>query len=116
MFHKISPNVNQYLLLHRLEESVRVVRVEDLVASHHGYQIFRFRQIDDVVGPAGNHVNRLNFVPGNFKLQDVYKRQPPDTSRSILPTAASGSRPTVPVRGGCTDSRAQHIDLSLIHI
>src|SRR5699024_12337541 len=38
---------------------------------------------------------------------------PPDTSRSILPTAASGSRPTVPVRGGCTDSRAQHIDWML---
>src|SRR5699024_9197770 len=37
----------------------------------------------------------------------------PDTSRSILPIAASGSRPTVPVRGGCTDSRAQHIDWML---
>ena len=35
------------------------------------------------------------------------------TSHSILPTAASGSHPTGPVRGGCTGSRARHIDWML---
>ena len=64
----ISPNVNQYLLLYRLEKGVRVVRVKDLVTGHHRHKILRFRQIDDVVGPAGNHVDSLNLVPGNLKL------------------------------------------------
>lgn len=45
-----------------------MVRVENLVAGHHRHQIFRFRQVDDVVGPAGNHVDGLDLVTGNFKL------------------------------------------------
>ena len=51
-----------------LVKGVRVVRVKNLVAGHHRHQIFRLRQIDDIVSPAGNHVDSLNFVPGNFKL------------------------------------------------
>lgn len=45
-----------------------MVGVKNLVAGHHRHQILRLRQVDDVVGPAGNHVDSLNFVPGNFKL------------------------------------------------
>ena len=45
-----------------------MVRVKDLVTGHHRHKILRFRQIDDVVGPAGNHVDSLDLVPGNLKL------------------------------------------------
>ena len=45
-----------------------MVGVEDLVAGHHRHQIFRLRQVDNIVGPAGNHVDSLDFIPRNFKL------------------------------------------------
>ena len=45
-----------------------MVRVKDLVAGHDRHQIFRLGQIDDVVGPAGDHVDRLDLIPGNLKL------------------------------------------------
>ena len=45
-----------------------MIGVKDLVAGHHRHQIFRLRQVDDVVGPAGNHMDSLNLVSGNFKL------------------------------------------------
>ena len=45
-----------------------MVRVKDLVAGHDRYQIFRLRQVDNVVGPAGNHVDRLHLIAGNLKL------------------------------------------------
>lgn len=45
-----------------------MVGVEDLIAGHHRHQILCFRQIDDVVGPAGDHVDSLDFIAGNLKL------------------------------------------------
>ena len=45
-----------------------MVRVKDLVAGHDRHQIFRLGQIDDVVGPAGDHMDRLDLIPGNLKL------------------------------------------------
>ena len=45
-----------------------MVRVENFVAGHHRHQILRFRQVDNVVRPAGNHVDSLNLIPGNLKL------------------------------------------------
>ena len=45
-----------------------MVRVENLVTGHHRHQIFRFRQVDDIVSPAGNHVDSLDLVPGNLKF------------------------------------------------
>lgn len=45
-----------------------MVRVKDLVAGHDRHQIFRLGQVDDVVGPAGDHMDRLDLIPGNLKL------------------------------------------------
>ena len=45
-----------------------MVQVKDFIAGHHRHQILRLTQVDDVVGPAGNHVNSLDFIPGNLKL------------------------------------------------
>ena len=45
-----------------------MVRVKNLVAGHHRHQILRLGQVNDIVGPAGNHVDSLNLVPGNLKF------------------------------------------------
>lgn len=45
-----------------------MIRVKNLITSHDRHQILRLGQIDDIVRPAGNHVNCFDFVSGNFKL------------------------------------------------
>ena len=42
--------------------------VKNLIASHDRHQIFRLRQVDDVMRPAGNHMDSFNSIPGNLKL------------------------------------------------
>ena len=42
--------------------------IEDLVAGHDGYKVFRVGQVDDVVGPAGNHVDSFYLVAGDFEF------------------------------------------------
>lgn len=42
--------------------------VKNLIASHDRHQIFRLRQVDDVMRPAGNHMDSFNFIPENLKL------------------------------------------------
>ena len=42
---------------------IRVVRVEDLIAVHHGDEVLGFGEIDDVVGVAGEHVDGFDLVP-----------------------------------------------------
>ena len=53
--------------LNRLKEGVGVVGVKLLVCPHQGNEVFRFGQIDDVVRPARNHMNRLDFFSRNLK-------------------------------------------------
>ena len=45
-----------------------MLRVKDLVTGHDRDQIFRLRQVNDIVRPAGNHVDSLDLVPRNLKL------------------------------------------------
>ena len=45
-----------------------MIRVKNLVTGHDRHQVFCFRQINNVVCPAGNHVDSLDLIPGNFKL------------------------------------------------
>ena len=45
-----------------------MLRVKDLVAGHNRHQIFRLGQVDDVVCPAGDHVNGFNLIAGDLKL------------------------------------------------
>ena len=44
-----------------------MIRVKLLVRPHQGDKILRIGQIDDVVRPAGNHMNGFDFVARNFK-------------------------------------------------
>ena len=53
---------------HRVKEGIRLIRVEDLVAGHHCDQIFGIAEVDDAVRPAGDHVDCLNRIAGDFKL------------------------------------------------
>ena len=55
-------------ILHFFKKGVGVIGVEIFVTRHYGYEIFRFRKIDDAVRPAWDHVNRLDFFAGNHKF------------------------------------------------
>ena len=47
-----------------------MIRIEDFIAGHHGHQILRFGQIDDVMCPAWNHVNGLDMVAAYLEFDD----------------------------------------------
>ena len=57
--------------LHLLEERIRLLRIKDLITSHDSNQIFRVRQIDDIVSPARDHVNCFDLIPAYFKLHHL---------------------------------------------
>ena len=48
-----------------------MVRVKNLVAGHHRYQIFSLRQVDDVVRPARYHMHGFNFFTGDLELHSL---------------------------------------------
>ena len=56
-------------LFNRFKECVRFVGVENFVAVHDGDKILRFRQVDDVVGIAREHVNGFYLVPRYEPIQ-----------------------------------------------
>ncbi len=45
-----------------------MVGVKDLVAGHHRHQILCVGQIDDIMGPAGDHVHRLDLFTADLKF------------------------------------------------
>ena len=63
--------------LHRLKEGVRPVGVEELVGPHERDQIFRVREIDDIVGITGKHVDGLGALAADFKFQNLLRSQLP---------------------------------------
>lgn len=48
-----------------------MARGEDLIAGHNGYKIFGFREIDNIMRPAGDHVDGFYFVSGYFKFYQL---------------------------------------------
>ena len=60
-----------YLLFHRFKIGIRFIRIEDLVAVHHGHQVLGVGEVDDVVGVAGEHVDGLDVVAGDLPFQDL---------------------------------------------
>ncbi len=55
---------------HGFEEGVGALRVELFVCPHEGYEIFGFREIDDIMRIAGQHMDRLDPIAGDFKFED----------------------------------------------
>ena len=56
------------VMLYRFCKGIRMAWVEDFVTGHDGYQVLGIAQVDNVVCPAGDHVDGLDFVAGNFKF------------------------------------------------
>ena len=56
---------------HLLKKRIRTRGIKDLIAGHHGDQILRLGQIDDAVGPAGNHVDALDLLPRDLKFHGL---------------------------------------------
>ncbi len=57
--------------LNLLEERIWFIGIEDFVTVHHGNQIFRIAQIDDIVRIARKHVDGLNLVTTHLPLQHL---------------------------------------------
>ena len=49
--------------------------VKAFVCPHHGYKIFRFGKIDDVVRVAGEHMHRLDLLAADFKIQHLIQQR-----------------------------------------
>ena len=45
-----------------------MLRVKNFITGHHRHQILCFRQVDDIVGPARDHINCFNLISADFKL------------------------------------------------
>ena len=61
------------LFLHNLKKSIRSLRVEYLIAGHYCDQILCITQVNDIVCPAGNHVDSFNLIAGHFKIDDLVR-------------------------------------------
>ena len=59
-----------YFILNFLEIRIRLVWVENLVTVHHRDKVLGFREVDDVVRIARQHVDALDVVAAHFKLYD----------------------------------------------
>ena len=49
-------------ILHRVIKCIRIVWVKLFVCPHQGDEVFGVGEVDDVVRPAGDHVNGFDFV------------------------------------------------------
>ncbi len=56
---------------HLLKERIRSPRIKNLITGHHRNQILRLTEVNNVVGPARNHVDGLYLISGNLKLHHL---------------------------------------------
>lgn len=54
-----------------VEVSIWTIGIENLIAVHDGHEVFGFAQIDDVVGIAREHDDRLNLVARYFIVENL---------------------------------------------
>lgn len=54
---------------------IRMSRVENLVAVHHRHEVLRVAEVDNVVRVAGQHVDALDVVATDFKLDDFVRAE-----------------------------------------
>lgn len=60
-----------FLELNHLKERIRTIRVKNLITSHNRNQIFSLTQVDNIVGPAGDHMNSFNLVSRDLELYSL---------------------------------------------
>ena len=61
--------------LHLLKVSVRLPGIKNLIIVHHRNQILRLAQIDNIMGIPRPHMNTLNLIPANLKLNHLIGTQ-----------------------------------------
>ena len=61
------PQPKQPLKLYRFKNGVRMVGIEQLIRPHEGDEVLGITQIDDIVRPAGDHVDGLDLVARYLK-------------------------------------------------
>lgn len=61
------------LFANRFEVSIRSLWVEDFIAVHHCYQVLSIREVYDVVGVAGEHVDTLDILTRDFEFYDFVR-------------------------------------------
>ena len=54
-------------LLHRIKERIRMVGIKELIRPHEGDEVLGFTQIDDIMRPAGDHVDGFDLVTADLK-------------------------------------------------
>ena len=54
-------------ILYYFKKRIRMIRVKLLVCPHQGDEILGIRQVDDVVRPAGDHMDGFDFIARNLK-------------------------------------------------
>ena len=54
-------------ILHRFKERIRVVGIKQLIRPHEGDEVLGVAEIDDVVRPAGDHVDGFDLVAADLK-------------------------------------------------
>lgn len=54
-------------ILHRVIKCIRMVWVKLLVCPHKGEEVLGVGQVDDVVRPAGDHMDGFNLVAAHLK-------------------------------------------------
>ena len=57
--------------LYRVKERIWVRRIKDLIAIHHRDQVLRVGEVDDVVRIPREHVDALDIVARDFKLDHL---------------------------------------------
>lgn len=60
-----------------------MIRVKDLIAGHDRNQVFRIRQVDDIVRPARDHMNCFDLIAGNLKLHHFARIDVPLLDQSM---------------------------------
>ena len=59
--------MSYYLTLYRFKKCVRMIRIKKLVCPHESDEVLSVAEIDDIMRPAGDHVNGFDLVTAELK-------------------------------------------------
>ena len=59
--------MSYYLTLYRFKKCVRMIRIKKLVCPHESDEVLSVAEIDDIMRPAGDHVDGFNLIAADLK-------------------------------------------------
>lgn len=68
---------------HLLKERIRFLRGEYFVACHHGDEILRIRQVNDIMCPSRDHIHGLDPIAGHLELDGLAGHDVPLLNQSM---------------------------------